>query len=212
MGFKRFIKNILNIRSIPVEPEKLRTAVKKAYTEVAQEPTRNHPFPVGRTLAENIGYPTELLDRLPNSAIASFTGVTNISVFADIPDGSTVLDVGCGTGLDSLVAAEQTGSHGRVIGIDFSYPMLTTAQTASRSNRKNIDYLCADAEKLPLGDNSIDVIIVNGIFNLNPFRGAIFQELSRVIKRTGTLYIAELIKKKTDKKAHTVFDLKNWFT
>jgi ubiquinone/menaquinone biosynthesis C-methylase UbiE len=74
------------------------------------------------------------------------------------------------------------------------------------------NYCCADAENLPVGDQTVDVIMVNGICNLNPFRSRIVTELSRVIKDNGTLYIAELIQKQADQKAVSVFHLKDWFT
>lgn len=206
-NLKRFISqdNVL-------EPEHLREAVKQAYTAVATNPSGKHPFPVGRSFAENIGYPRALLDRFPESVLASFTGVANISLSADVPAGSIVLDVGCGTGLDSLIAAEKAGPRGQVIGIDFSLDMLRTARAAAHPMSNKANYCCADAENLPVGDQTVDVIMVNGICNLNPFRSRIVTELSRVIKDNGTLYIAELIQQQADQKAVSVFHLKDWFT
>jgi SAM-dependent methyltransferase len=77
--------------------------------------------------AESLGYPLELLDSLPPVAVEAFAGVSNVAIFADIPPGSRVLDLGCGAGLDALVAAQRSGCMGKVIGIDFSDSMLDRA-------------------------------------------------------------------------------------
>ena len=172
----------------------LRDGVYKAYSAVAETPQAEHPFAVGREFAERLGYPTELLNQLPSEATEAFTGVSNVSLFADIPFGSTILDVGCGAGLDSLIAAQRTGETGRVIGVDFSEAMLTRARTAAtKMKTTNVEFRQSSAETLPLEDASIDVALVNGIFNLNPAREKIFQELARVMKAGGVVYSAEMI-------------------
>ena len=172
----------------------LREGVRRAYGAAADQPDREHPFPVGRAFAESVGYPTAELDRLPPVCAEAFTGVSNVSVFAEIPPGSALLDLGCGAGLDSLIAAEKTGPDGRVVGVDFSASMLDRArQGASQVGAQNVEFLEGDAESLPVESNSIDVALANGIFNLNPARGAIFRELGRVVRPGGVVYSAELI-------------------
>jgi arsenite methyltransferase len=105
-----------------------------------------------------------------------------------------VLDVGCGAGLDSLIAARRVGSAGKVVGVDFSKTMLARArQAALECDVENIEFHLADAEKLPITDGSIDVALVNGVLNLNPDRKAIFRELVQVLRPIGTVYAAELI-------------------
>lgn len=172
----------------------LRDGVYRAYSAVAETPQAEHPFAVGREFAERLGYPTELLNQLPSESTEAFTGVSNVSLFADIPVGSTILDVGCGAGLDSLIAAQRTGETGRVIGVDFSEAMLARARTAAtKMKTTNVEFRQSSAEALPLEDASIDVAMVNGIFNLNPAREKIFQELARVMKAGGVVYSAEMI-------------------
>ncbi len=172
----------------------LRDGVHQAYTAVAATPQADHPFPVGRQFAESLGYPAELLAGLPAIAAEAFAGVSNVAIFADIPAGATVLDMGCGAGLDSLIAAKRVGSTGRVIGLDFSESMLARArQAAAEVNLNNIEFRQADAENLFLEDDSIDVALVNGIFNLNPTRDLIFHELARVVRPGGVVYGAEII-------------------
>ena len=172
----------------------LRDGVYKAYSAVAETPQAEHPFAVGREFAERLGYPTELLNQLPAESTEAFTGVSNVSLFADIPVGSIILDVGCGAGLDSFIAAQRTGETGKVIGVDFSEAMLTRARTAAtKMKTTNVEFRQSSAESLPLEDASIDVAMVNGIFNLNPAREKIFQELARVMKAGGVVYSAEMI-------------------
>ena len=162
--------------------------MREAYSAAARRPRDQHPFPVGREFAESLGYPREVLSTLPEECVEAFTGVSNVSMFAEIPQGARVLDLGCGAGLDSLIAAQRTGPEGIVIGVDFSFPMLKRARRGA-----GVVFCQADAEDLPLRDGSIDVALVNGIFNLNPTRDAIFRELGRVVRRGGVVYSAELI-------------------
>lgn len=98
---------------------------------------------------------------------------------AEIPEGSTILDLGCGAGLDTFMAARGTDPSGRVTGIDFSGSMLDRAERAPQeTGLTNVEFHGSPAERLPVKDGEVDVVIVNGIFNLNPNRGAIFSELA----------------------------------
>jgi len=175
-------------------PSELRDKVREVYSAAAHSPTGQHPFPVGRAFAESLGYPAALLDSLPSAAVEAFAGVSNVSLFAEIPEGATVLDLGCGAGLDSLIAARRVGMSGKVIGTDFSGTMLDRARGAVQEAAiQNASFEQADAEHLPLGPASVDVALVNGIFNLNPAREAIFRELARVLRPGGLVYAAELL-------------------
>lgn len=172
----------------------LRESVRQAYSHIAEEPQDAPPFPTGRALVEDLGYPTSLLDTLPATSVEAFCGVSNVSLFAEIPEGVTVLDLGAGAGLDTLIASRRTGARGRVIAVDFSATMLDRARKALiEAQATNIETRLADAEQLPVEDESIDVAIVNGIFNLNPYRERIFSELARVLRPGGAVYVAELV-------------------
>lgn len=174
--------------------KRLYEGVKKAYSSAAERPAEQHPFPVGRAFAESLGYPKEWLESLPACSVDAFAGVSNVSIYAEIPAGSTILDLGCGAGLDTMIAARRTGPAGRVIGIDFSGSMLDRARRAAReADLVNVEFRESPAEHLLLTDGEIDVALVNGIFNLNPHREAIFSELFRVVRRGGRVYAAELI-------------------
>jgi arsenite methyltransferase len=176
------------------QAEHLRDGVRQAYSAAADNPQGEHPFPVGRQFAESLGYPPALLAGLPAMAVEAFAGVSNVAIFADLPAGATVLDLGCGAGLDSLIAVQRVGPAGRVIGLDFSEPMLARArQAAAEAGLNNVEFQQADAENLFLEDASVDAALVNGIFNLNPARDLIFFELARVVRPGGTVYGAEII-------------------
>lgn len=173
---------------------RLRSKVREAYSAAAEDPQASHPFPVGRHFAESLGYPGDLLDLMPRACVDAFAGVSNVALFADLIPGATVLDLGCGAGLDSLIAAERVGPGGRVLGLDFSESMLFRArQAGSQLGRNNVLFCKGDAENLPLEDETIDAALVNGIFNLNPARAAIFPELARVVKPGASVYVAEII-------------------
>lgn len=191
--------------------EQRRLEVWQAYTAVAEQPTHEHPFAVGRAFAEKLGYPAEFLNQLPALSVDAFTGVSNVAIFAEIPAGARVLDLGCGAGLDSLIAARRVEPHGLVIGIDFSEAMLVRARhSASEAQLPNVEFWPGDAERIPVIDASIDVALVNGIFNLNPARADIFRELARVVRPGRRVFAAELILKEP-LPAEAQSDLTDWF-
>lgn len=194
-----------------VDRTSLRDKVRIAYSAAAEMPQQKHAFPVGRAFAESVGYPAELLDSLPEVASDAFAGVSNVSVFAEIPSGATILDLGCGAGLDALIAARRVGLAGKVIAVDFSTAMLARAgQAAAEAGANNLELREAGAEQLPIADEEIDVAMVNGIFNLNPARDAIFRELARVVRRGGKVFAAELILS-SPLPAETRASESNWF-
>jgi arsenite methyltransferase len=175
------------------DPKVIREQVRKVYSEVATTPGAEHPFRVGRRLAELAGYPDKWLARIPSAAVDSFAGVSCLPCFAQIPNGAKVLDLGCGAGLDSLLVAPRAGS---VVGIDFSESMLFRARSSGEVlGISNVEFREGDAERIPADTSSFDVALVNGIFNLNAARDEIFRELSRVVRPGGLVFAAELILK-----------------
>ncbi len=172
----------------------LREKVHDAYSCAAKDPAGRHPFPLGRAFAEGLGYSPETLAALPLTVVEAFTGVSNISEFAELAPNAFVLDLGCGAGLDSLIAARRADGGGFVLGVDFSRTMLARARHgAEQMHLRNVRFCCADAEALPLLPNVVDAALVNGIFNLNPERPQIFRELGRVVRPGGSVYAAELV-------------------
>jgi arsenite methyltransferase len=107
----------------PLPPDELRAAVGQRYGQVASFPEKPVGFPVGRGFAEAVGYTASLLDRLPSTASASFAGVAGLERWLRLAEGASVVDLGCGAGLDTLIAARQVGEEGHVTGIDCSPEM-----------------------------------------------------------------------------------------
>ncbi len=176
------------------KPDELMGKVREAYSDAASDPQDPRPFPMGYEFAVSVGYPEDLLNDLPKSSVDRFTGVSNVALFAEIPANSTVLDLGCGSGTDSLIAATKTGPEGRVYGVDFSPSMLSYAQTgASEAGISNTEFREAEGQSIPFADGTFDVGLVNGIFNLNPDRTGLFRELARVVRPGGVMYCAEII-------------------
>ncbi len=174
--------------SVQRDKASLKESVREAYS-LAAEGGEGLPFPVGVQFAESVGYPAERLAAADRRTGEAFAGVSAVAVAAPVEAGQTVLDLGCGAGLDSAIAVEKAGAGGRVIGVDFSAAMLRRA----RQGVPEAVFVQADAERLPLRDASVDVALVNGIFNLNPNREALFQELRRVVRHSGRVFGAELV-------------------
>lgn len=171
----------------------LRDRVRRSYSAVAENPAADHPFRVGRELALGAGYSQAWLATVPDSSVEAFAGISCLPCFAEMPQGARVLDLGCGAGLDSILVAQRTKS---VIGVDFSPEMLALAKrSAELVGLTNVDFRQGDAEAIPLEAASVDVILINGIFNLNPAREAIFKELARVRSPDGVVFAAELVLK-----------------
>src|SRR5262245_31328452 len=97
-----------------VDTRELETKVKDMYRHVAEQPEGKYRFELGRPLAERLGYPPEVLDRIPGGAIESFAGVGYFFDLADLGAGESVVDLGSGSGMDVFFAAEQVGDSGRV--------------------------------------------------------------------------------------------------
>ena len=210
MGIVGGIMNVLGLGRRRSDAAELLVGVRQAYSDAALDPSQSLPFPVGRAFAEGVGYPKAILDSLPAEAVSSFAGVGPLGEFAEIDPGATVLDLGCGAGLDSLLAARKCGASGRVLGIDFSQAMLAKARVASRlAGVSNILHCSADAGRLPLTTASVDVVLVNGIFNLNPGRWGLFQEMARVLKPGGVTFAAELVFTRPQK-IKEARDIKEW--
>lgn len=194
------------------QAHELRDKVREAYSNAADSPGDSHPFPIGYAFALSVGYPEDLLQSLPQSSIERFTGVSNVSVFADITAGSTILDFGCGSGTDSLIAAAKTGPGGRVYGVDFSPSMLSHAGAgASEAGAANVEFRESEGQHIPFADGAFDVAMVNGIFNLNPDRASLFHELARVIRPGGVLYGAEIVLREAMDEEERA-GLSNWFS
>jgi len=177
--------------------ETLRCEIKREYAEVATNPTKGFHFHTGRTLAALLGYTDEMLDGIPEESISRLAGTGNPFALGVLNPGETVVELGCGAGMDTLIASRMVGADGRVVSIDMTPEMLDQArEAASQSGATNIDLHLGYIENIPLPDASADVIISNGVINLAPDKKRVFQEMHRVLKPKGRLQVGDIIVQK----------------
>jgi len=168
-------------------------AVKSMYTDVASCPDKAFHFPTGRAACEYLGYPAAQLDALPASAVGSFAGVGNPLAARPLPPGAHVLDIGSGSGTDTLLAALQVGPTGRVYGLDLTRAMLDRLVVhAGLLGLDTVEAVEGNAEEIPLPDHCVDVVISNGVINLVPDKPAVFAELHRLLRPGGRLQICDV--------------------
>jgi SAM-dependent methyltransferase len=175
-----------------IDVDLLKSEIKKTYSSVSEEPERDFIFPTGRAWAEDLGYPGELAT-VPETAVESFAGVANPWTMGRLAPGERVLDLGSGAGTDSLVAVQMVGDDGHVTGIDMTDAMLAKARAASAEmGVANVEFVEAEAERLPFPDESFDVVISNGVIDLIPDKDAVFAEVFRVLVPGGRIQIADV--------------------
>jgi arsenite methyltransferase len=178
---------------VDIDVDVLKSEIKKTYAKVSQEPDEDFVFPTGRAWILDLGYPPELVARLPERAAESFAGVANPFALGSLEPGEVVLDVGSGAGSDSLVAAQMVGAEGRVTGVDMTPEMLSKAKAAAvEMEATNVEFVAGEAEGLPFEDESFDVVISNGVIDLIPDKDAVFSEIHRVLRPGGRIQIADV--------------------
>jgi SAM-dependent methyltransferase len=177
-----------------LDPERLRAAIREEYSEVAHEPERGFHFHTGRSLAQRLGYLEEWLAAMPPAAVESFAGTGNPFALGALKGGERIVDVGSGSGLDSLIAARMVAPLGRVVGIDMTPAMIEKAErAASAASIRNVSFHLGFAESLPVESTSADVILSNGVLNLVLDKAAALAEMFRVLRPGGRLQIADIL-------------------
>jgi SAM-dependent methyltransferase len=178
---------------LEIDVEVLKREIKKTYARVSASPDEDFVFPTGRAWALDLGYPRDLLARVPDASAESFAGVANPFSLGPLLPGERVLDVGSGAGTDSLVAAQMVGRSGSVTGIDMTEEMLAKARAgAAAMAAMNAEFVEGEAESLPFPDESFDVVISNGVIDLIPDKDAVFAEIFRVLSPGGRVQIADV--------------------
>jgi len=179
------------------ELDRLRQAIQEEYAVVATDPSRGFHFHTGRRLARMLGYEEAWLAGVTETAIESFAGTGNPFRLGELKPGERVVDVGCGAGIDSLIAANWVGPGGQVIGVDMTPAMLAKARhAATEAGLANVEFREGYGEALPVPDGWADVVISNGVLNLMPDKAQVLQEMARVLKPTGRLQIGDILVQK----------------
>ena len=173
----------------------LRREISAMYARVATAPEGAFHFHRGLAYAAGmLGYDAQELERLPAGVTTRFAGVGNPHAIAPLPTGATVVDVGCGGGMDLLLAALHVGPTGRVIGVDMTAEMREQAQAgAGALALTHVEVRDGDATQLQLNDASVDTVISNGVLNLVPLKDRAIAEMARVLKPGGRLQIADIV-------------------
>lgn len=195
-----------------IERRTIQEGIHRKYAEVAQAGTACcFRYPTGKEGMLRLGYSEEILQGIPDSILASFCGVGNPFSLGPLTPGETVLDIGCGAGVDSLVAARLVGPRGRVVGVDVTVEMLSRARAnLELTGLANVSFKPASAEALPFLDREFDVVISNGVFNLTVDKEQALREAHRVLKPGGRLMLADMILVQ-ELPSDKVKRVENWF-
>jgi arsenite methyltransferase len=174
--------------------QKIEAGIHRKYAKVAVTPEGLFRYPTGREGLEALRYDPEILRSLPPPALEWYCGVGNPFMLGPIHEGEEILDIGCGCGVDSMVAAAMTGPTGSVVGIDVTSEMLERArQNLAETGFKNVTFQKAGGEALPFPDQRFDTVVSNGVFNLVPDKLTALEEVFRVLKPGGRLMMADQV-------------------
>lgn len=169
--------------------------VRRLYSQLALYPEQEFGWMKGKGNAKTLGYDRKMLDQIPDVVWESSAAVGNPFSIGPIHLGETVVDLGCGAGVDLCVAALLVGETGKVFGIDLTPEMVEKARSnIALMHLRNAQVELGDFLNVPLEDKCVDVVISNGAINLSPKQPCVFREIMRVLKPNGRLYLADMIR------------------
>ena len=180
---------------VDLDKLKLRLEIQSIYARVATDPGEAFHFHRGpQYAAELLGYDAQALAGIPASSTESFAGVANPHRIEPIRSGATVVDIGCGAGMDLLLAATAVGPTGRAIGVDMTEAMAERARAGARAlGFDHVEVRLGDAMALPIESGTVDVVMSNGVLNLTPDKHVAFGEVFRVLKPGGEFLYGDIV-------------------
>ena len=170
-------------------------SILELYTDLANNPDKDFGWDKGLKNAINHGYKKEWIESIPKEIWSYCAAVGNPFSAGEFCKGESILDIGCGAGIDLCVASLLVGVKGSVYGVDITPAMVKRAKyNASLANLQNVIVYEASIEALPLKNNSVNSVISNGAINLAASKEAVFSEVYRVLIMGGNLYFSDMIK------------------
>lgn len=184
--------------------EKIRRTIREKYAKAAKEEKfsccstaspllRRGSKSASQEISRQLGYSQEEISSVPEGSNLGL-GCGNPIALANLKNGDTVLDLGCGAGFDCFLAANRVGGKGKVIGVDMTPEMIEKARkNAAKGKYHNVEFRLGEIENLPVADGTVNVVISNCVINLSPDKKRVFEEVFRVLKHGGKMIVSDII-------------------
>jgi len=192
-------KNIPATDSQAGEHDRIREVVSETYADIVSRPPAQgccSSVASKSAVTKLAGYDAEQLEALPADAVVNSFGCGNPLAFSEVKEGDVEVDLGCGAGIDLLIAAKKVGATGKVIGVDMTDQMIAKAnENIAAAGLTNVEIRKGLIEDLPVEAGSVDWVISNCVINLSPDKAKVFAEIARVLKPGGHMLVSDIVVK-----------------